>query len=229
MDKASFFENLIDYSITESNFLFLDDRGRLSSPKRLSAAKSAAGQAALIGGAMAGLALLGGGTTLIPLWKSGQRNHDLLVTDLHKLAENITGLIGMRLSSGVMTLRLGIDADCLPADSLVRLFGVIQQRSFVLVKHVDSYGGYVSVISQGIVAYSEHSRAREFANNFADKCVHRRPWASWPKVTTQPWIIDLEDEVVTRCAGFWEFAHHYSLDSKKALARLFYKRRDLSS
>ena len=38
---------------------------------------------------------------------------------------------------------------------------------------------------------------------------------------TQPWIADLQDEVITRCSGFWHLANMLPLDGEKAQAGFF--------
>jgi len=40
-------------------------------------------------------------------------------------------------------------------------------------------------------------------------------------VRTQPWIADLQDEVITRCSGFWHLANMLPLDGEKAQAGFF--------
>jgi hypothetical protein len=231
MDKVDFYKNLVEASAIEQRFIFLDDTGHLPAPKRLSAGGATAAQAAMMTGAAAALvavgALLGGGgAARVPLFSRGSDDVSALAVELSTYRA-IAHVIGVTLRTGQITLRLAIDADHLSVDHIIRLFSYIYQHSTTLGKYADAFGGEVLCIAQGLALFSQHSRAKQFIENVADKCLHGstvRAYRGGPRAVTQPWVIDLEDEKVSTCAGFWQLRRHLPVDGKGMLPRLFQKR-----
>jgi hypothetical protein len=213
MDKVDFYKNLVDASSIEQRFIFLDDAGYLPAPKRLSPAQA-------FGTLFAVGALLGaGGVARVPQVARGNDDVSALAAELRKY-KPVADVVGVSLRTGRITLRLGIDANDLPLDYIIRLFSAIHQHSISLTKYADSFG-YTLSIAQGLILFSQHSRAKHFSDHIAVKCMHGS--GSGP-VITQPWVVDLEDESVTTCARFWQSRRHLPLDAKGMLPRLFQKR-----
>jgi hypothetical protein len=120
-------------------------------------------------------------------------------------------------------LRLGIDANELPPDDLICLFLWINQGSIELRKYADKFGGHLTSVAQGLVLFSQHSRAREFSAQIAIRCMHDSGFGG-SRAVTHPWVVDLEDETITTCAGFWQLGRRFPLDAKGMLPRLVQKR-----
>jgi hypothetical protein len=122
-----------------------------------------------------------------------------LITDLQK-AQNYCDFIGIKTSNGPALLRLAIDADDIPDETLIGRFAVIHEQAHNFRKHSSTFpGGFketkFAVYAQVVVVFSSHKRARNFIQRFADQCSHT---AFWKKVYTYPWIVDLEDEEIKR-------------------------------
>jgi hypothetical protein len=135
-------------------------------------------------------------------------------------------VVGVSLRTGSITLRLGIDANDMPVDYIIRLFSWIHQHSMALTKYADSFGGGAFSLAQGLVVFSQHSKARNFSEHVAVKCMHEN---SLPRssTSTYPWVVDLEDEKVTTCIGsswrsrLWTPSRHLRVDAKEMIPRLF--------
>jgi hypothetical protein len=225
VDKITFLQNLVEASMIEQRFLFLDDDGRLAAPKRISEAGAAAAQGAMMTGAAVGLAafgafLGGGGIARVPLLSRGRQDIDAIAAELRKYRA-IAEIVGIMLRTGQIVLQLGVDADNLDGGSLANLFPIIHQRALTLRKYADSFGGEVQSLTQVISLFSEHSRAKHFVDKFARNCL----LGSAPsRAVTQPWIVDLQDEKLTTPAGFWHWRRQRPLDAKGMLPRLFQRR-----
>ena len=215
MNKSEFFLNLLDYSKDEGFSLFVPREG-FDEPKRLSGGKQT--MIAVAAGAAFGL---------IGTLSSGyldKTDKPLLVADLQRM-QNYSTVIGIKLRDGPVFLRLGIDADEISGETLVGRFAMIHERAYDFRKYAPSLmrtifsDGKLATVAQVVVTFSEHSRAREFIQTYADKCKHT---AGWKKVYTQPWVVDLQDEEITR------FRHPLSnlmtRDSDRLKAGLFRQR-----
>jgi len=191
MNQADFLDNLLDYSKGEG-FSFLQGDERFEDPKRLSGGKQALVAAAA--GALFGLvgSLSSGYMT--------ETDRAGLIADLKKM-NDLCDRVGIKLSDGSVLIRLAINADSLSDESLVGRFALIHERAYDFRKYAISImrsiwsDGKQPTVSQVLIAFSAHRRARTFLQSFADKCKHT---AVWKKVYTQPWVVDLEDEDITR-------------------------------
>jgi hypothetical protein len=215
MNKSEFFPNLLDYSKADG-FSFLVPGEGFDDPKRLSGGKQ------MLISAVAGVAF-----GLIGSLSSGymdKTQKDGLVAELLKMHE-YCGLVGIKLSDGPVLLRLGIDADDISGEALVGRFAMIHERAYDFRKYAPSVmrtiwnDGKLATVAQVVIVFSTHKRAREFTQTLADKCKHT---AIWKKVYTQPWVIDLEDEEVTRFRQ--PLSDLMTRDSEKLKAGLFRQR-----
>ena len=191
MNKAEFFDNLLNYSKDEG-FSFLQAADRFDDPKRLSSGK----QILIKATAGAVFGLLGS----LSAGYVDETHADGLVADL-RMMHDYCSLIGIKLSDGPVLLRLGIDGDDISGEALVGRFALIHERAYDFRKYAPSVmrtiwtEGRLATVAQVVVAFSSHKTAREFIRSFADKCKHT---ALWKNVYTQPWVADLEDEDITR-------------------------------
>jgi hypothetical protein len=133
VNKVHFYQNLVEASIIEQRFIFLDPSGHLPAPKRISTAGANTAQAAVMTGAVVVLTALGallggGGAAPVPLFSRGSDDVSALAVELRKY-KAIADLVGVMLRTGQITLRLGIDADSLSIDSIVDLFSAIHQHA----------------------------------------------------------------------------------------------------
>jgi len=212
MNKSEFFPNLIDYSKDEGFSLLVPGEG-FDDPKRLSGGKQ------MLISAVAGVAF-----GLIGSLASGymdKTQKDGLVADLRKMQE-YCDLIGIKLSDGPVLVRLGIDGDDISGEALIGRFAMIHERAYDFRKYAPSVmrtiwnDGKLSTVAQVLVTFSAHKRAKEFVQNVANKCKHT---ATWKKVFTQPWVVDLEDEEITRFRQ--PLSDLMTRDSEKLKAGLF--------
>jgi hypothetical protein len=212
IEKARFFRQFVDYSVKEEDFSFLGDGDTLAEPKRMSAPMQ------LLANVLGGLSGIPGG--------EGIADKDALVADLRKMLD-CSDVVGVRLKDGPVVLRLGIDADQMSGEALIGRFAVIHERIVEFRKYaytiVRSWimEGKMSTIAQGVVVFSEHQKAKQFIEHYGDKCRHS---AFWKDTITQPWIVDLEDEMITSLAGFWQHARMLPLNSEKARVGFFHRR-----
>lgn len=228
MEKSTFLQNVLEASVIEQAFVFLDDNGNLASPKRISSAGATIGEGALMAGAAAvavGLAALFGGSGHVLAYARapfGRGNGDApaLAAILQKYGK-IADLVGVRIKTGQIVFRLAVDGDTIGFSTLIDLCAVIHRESVYLRRFADSFGGYVSSLSQVLVTFSHHSTAHAFTE-LANKCMHG---TASTYVVTQPWIIDLQKEGLMTCAGFRQWRRMVAPDAKRMLPRLFQPRR----
>lgn len=231
VNKADFYQNLVEASTIEQRFIFLDRSGHLPAPKRISTASATTAQGALMIGAAAGLTVLGallgsGSFARVPLFSRGSEDVRALAVELSKYRA-IADVIGVMLRTGQFTLRLGIDPGHFSTDDIIGLFSIIHQHVTQLSRFADSFRGEVHSVAQGLILFAERSRAKQFIENIAEKCMHGSiapAYRGGPRVVTQPWVVDLEDEKLTTCAGWRQFRRQVPLDAKAMLPRLFQKR-----
>jgi len=221
--KEVFCRNLIEASMVEQGFLFLDEEGHLPSPKRLSDMKAAGVQAGITAGAMIALVSLSvltgaGGIAKLPLFGRGNQNIDAIAHELAKY-KSVSDFIGIQLKTGSVVLRLVLNADDLSTQTIIHRLALIHNQSVTLRNYVDSLGrrDHVMSLSQGILLFSTHSRAKEFSSSFAATCLWHDPHFH----KSQPWAVDLEDQTVTTSAGLFQWKRLAPLDSKGMLQRLF--------
>jgi len=207
--QEDFFANLIEYS-KEGGFSFLVDdkldKPQMPSPARLVLAKIAAGAALGFFGS------LSTGYSNIP-------SAPHLLSDMKGMSKHCD-LLGIRLRDGNAVLRMGIDGDNISNESLVGRFAMIHDLLFEFRKYTARVlMTKCATGAQVLVAFSEHRRAKEFNDGFADKCKHT---AILKKVHTQPWIADLEDREINRLRAPIE--HLVVRDEEKLKAGLFLSR-----
>jgi hypothetical protein len=207
MNQQDFFANLIEYS-SEGGFSFLID-DCLAAPETPSMAKLAL--ARIAAGAAFGLfgSLAVGYSNALPKQQ--------LITDMKRMHE-CCDLIGIRLREGNAVVRMGIDADNIANETLVGRFAVIHDHLFDFRKYTATFFA-AATGAQVVVAFSQHKRAKDFNDSFADKCKHT---AFWKKVHTQPWIADLEGREINRLRAPME--HLIVRDDDKLKAALFRSR-----
>ena len=193
MNKADFYLNFIE-SHTKSDFSFVTPDAAFQEPKKLSSAQQTvikivqgAALSILQGSA---LGMFGGLAT----GYFGKTSKDELIADL-KMMNQYCDLVGVHLASGLVWLRLAIDADELAYEILVDRFALIHQRTHDFRKYsLSLFSNKMPTRAEVIVAFSSQQRAKEFSDKFAKRCKH---WAYWKQVMTYPWVADLEDEKVT--------------------------------
>ena len=223
MLKKIFCRNLVEASMVEQGFVFLDEEGHLPTPKRLSEAKAVAGQSGIGAGAMIALVSLSlltgaGGMARVPLFGRGNQDIDAIARDLGQY-RTVSNSIGIQLKTGSVILRLVIDSDDLSMASIVDQLALIHNQSATLRSYADSFGrrDRIMSMSQGILLFSAHLRAREFTKNFAASSLWHGPYFH----RSQPWIVDLEEQTVTTSAGLFQWKRLAPLDSKDMLRCLF--------
>lgn len=187
MNQGDFLLKLIEQSKTEG-FTFLLSGEPINDPKRVSAFAQAF--AAVAAGAVWGL--LGSLST----GYLDQSTREKLTGDLRWMNE-LCDLAAIHLSSGHTVLRLVIDADNVSQETIVGRCALIHERThrfreygLTLMRSVFS-DGKLGTHAQVILVFSSHEKAKDFGDNYADKCEHT---AFWKKVHTKPWVVDLEDE-----------------------------------
>jgi hypothetical protein len=187
MDKTEFFRNLAEYSQSKGFSLFKPDTDEFEDPKRFSKGQQIA--IGMIYGAAFGA--LGGG---LGGYYSETRKEQL-VSDLKTLSE-YRDMIGINLSRGFNLLRVAIDADDLTDEALIGRFALIHERLHDFRKYaMSSLTGKMRTQAEVLVVFSAHERATAFIEGSAKKCGQ----LSYRKnVMTQPWIVDLEQDEITR-------------------------------
>ena len=206
MNKGDFFLNLVENSQAKG-FSFLTPDERFDEPKRGSAGQQAI--VAMIAGAAFGA--LGGLAT----GYAGKLNNEQLLNDLKRMSE-YCDVTGINLISGMVILRLAIDADEIKDDALIGRFALIHERTHDFRKYgMSLFGGNIGTATHVIVTFSSHERAQDFAKNVAKKC---KQVSFWKKVNTRPWVADLEAEEITK------FQLDFGVDAKELKAGLFKKR-----
>jgi hypothetical protein len=125
--------------------------------------------------------------------------------------------LGVYLKWGAATLRLLIDGDRVTDEGLIGRFALIHERAFDFRKYCSAVGGNkLPVHVQGMIFFSAHTRAEQFWQRCADKCVHKSAWKS---VFTKPWVFDLEAEKMKRVKQ--GIAHLYDFDGAKVEKAIF--------
>jgi hypothetical protein len=191
MNQQDLISNALDFFKGEG-YTFLIPGVQLDNPIQLSGGKQALVAAA------AGMAF-----GLLGSLSSGYMDKvdkEVLKKDLQRLYD-YCDLAGIHLSSGNVVLRLVMDGDNLSNETIVGRFAMIHERAYDFRKYAMTF--LRSVVSDGklstyaivLMAFSSHKRTKDFINGYADKCKHT---AFWKKVRTQAWVIDLEDEEITR-------------------------------
>lgn len=199
MNKIDFVPNLLEFSKNEG-FSFLSPDDQFAEPKTMSGGKQAL-IAGLLGAGMS--AVFGGGAISGAIFGSnvGYAGHskEELITDL-KGMNHYCNLIGMNVSSGKCLIRLVIDADEIPSETLVGRFAMIHERahtfrkySMVMAKNWIWGDATYPTTAQVLLVYSSHKKAKDFIQTYADKCKH---WAFRKGIFTYPFIVDLEDEEI---------------------------------
>lgn len=227
MDKSAFFANFVDAAMVEDDFVFLDDSGHLPIPKTPSTAAQVGTTAGIAAAAFAVNVLAGAAGSNVAvfprrLFTPGSDDHNALIFDLNKLKQ-LTHTVGIRIGYGSVLLRLIIDAEVVSADEITKYFSIIHEYAFRLRRYSATVPGapHPMIIVQGAIVFSQHAGAKQFADQFASKCAYSPSHYR----ATQPWVIDLEDETVIKCVGFWTAGSRYHpLNSKKMLLRLFQER-----
>jgi hypothetical protein len=227
VDKATFYANFVEASTIEDGFVFLDDAGNLCIPKTPSTTTQVGITAGIMAATIAVNVLAGAAGSNVAvfprhLFAPGNADHNALVSDL-KQFQTLSHIVGFRIGYGAVLLRIIIDADVATVDDIIRYFAIIHEDAFRFKRYSSTAPGapHSMIIVQGAIVFSEHRKAKQFADQCSNKCVycpsHYR--------STQPWVIDLEDETVIKCVSFWTAGSRYHpLNSKKMLSRLFQKR-----
>lgn len=200
MNKTDFVPKFLEFC-KSGGFSFLCPDEQFAEPKKM-----ADGKQTLIaaGAAAAFAAVFGGGAVVGAIVGSnaGYSGHskEELIADL-KSMNQYCDLVGINVSNGACVLRLVIDADEIPYETLVGRFALIHERAHTFRKYAmvimknwiwgDTTAG---TTAQGVVHFSSHKRAKDFVQLYADKCRHR---AMRKAIYTYPFIVDLEDEEPT--------------------------------
>jgi hypothetical protein len=217
IDKAKCFQQFIDYSVKEEGFSFLGGGDEFAEPQRMTSRMQFLLEAATSAAAYSGF--VGGG------YMKGSLDNAALVADLRKMLD-CADVIGIRLKDGLVVLKLGIDADNLPGEALVGRFAIITERTVKFREYACAISRFWNMkatapISQGVVVLSDPRKAQQFIEEYGDKCKHS---TFWKNVYTQPWVVDLHNEKITRCGGLRRLMSTLPLDSEKARAGFFHKR-----
>ena len=193
MNQLDFFLNLLEYSQKEG-FKFYFPEEQFEEPKQLSLGMKLFAAAAASTYAPLGAFSIG---------RRDNTNKEDLIADLERMRE-FADLVGIK-NAGVAVVRLGINADNIPLEALIGRFALIHERvrdfrkyaPSIMVRSIFS-DGKVKPMAQVVVAFSAHKKAREFIQNYADKCKHV---GLFEKAVTYAWVIDLEDESSTFFPG----------------------------
>ena len=197
MNKQDFIQNVLEYSKDQS-FSFLSPDDQFAEPKKMSAGKQAI-MAGILAGGMS--AIFGGGAITGAIFGSniGHSKHskEELITDL-KSINQLCDLVGMSVLNGACVVRLVIDADEIPYETLIGRFAMIHERlhafrkySMVILKNWIFGDSTAATTAQVLVLFSSHKKARDFNQQYANKCKHA---AVRKSIFTEPFIVDLEDE-----------------------------------
>lgn len=208
MNKTDLFLNLTEYSQAQG-FCFLHRDEPFEEPKRPSVGQQTVYTAiSAIGFGLIGAALTGYFEKL---------NKEELIRDLKSMSE-YCDVVGINLSKAIVILRLGTDGDDLADDVIVERFSAIHARAHEFQKYAMSLAmaGKMSVRTQALIAFSSHKRATDFGEGFASRC---KQSSFWKKIYTEAWVIDLEDENVTRFRHGGEFLARDLAEIKTELFR----------
>jgi hypothetical protein len=201
MNKLDFFSNLIVHS-KEEGFSFIISDEEFDDPKKLSAEKQIAYRAAFTVATSIISSLVGlnyrfmiiGGLNTSQLSPSDK---EALIADLKKV-HSYCDFIGIKADTGPCFLRLGIDGDDMPDETLIGRCAIIHELANNFRKYstslVTGRDNYI-VSAQVVIVFSSHKRAKDFIQLYADKCSNS---SFWKKIYTYPWIVDLEDEEIKR-------------------------------
>jgi hypothetical protein len=215
MNQVECFKILCDYSKANGFALFIPGT-EFDVPKGMSG-KS---KALIIGAAALAAVALGGRLIYYGSGKSADK--DRMIGDLQRMP--YCDFVGVKLSSGTVQLRLGINSDNLSGEALVGRFAMIHERAIDFRKYASMNP---SALTEVFTTFSSHKRAREFIQNFADKCKH----LAYKKMTrTFPVVIDLEDEDITSFAPklFWSQkpSFFWAREIEKLKETLFQRHKD---
>ena len=200
MTITEFVPNFIEYSKSEGFGFYIPTDQFSGLPKAsgksqmfLAAAASAAFTTIFGGGAIVG-AIAGGNVGY-----SNKISKEELVADLQKMKE-YCDLIGIKSNTGGMNVRMMIDADGISGETLVGRCAMIHERGLDFRKYAMTIAkswiwgdSRLPTTIEVVMTFSTHKLAREFLQNYADKCKHSKKG-----VMAYPWIIDLEDHEITR-------------------------------
>lgn len=197
MNKQDFIQNLLEYS-KDQGFSFLSPNDEFVEPAKMSAGKQAL-MAGMLGGGMS--AIFGGRAVTGALFGANvgfaKHSKDALVTDL-KSINQLCDLVGVSVLNGSCIVRLVIDADDIPYETLIGRFTVIHERlhafrkySMVLLKNWIIGDSTSPTTAQVLVLFSSHKKAKDFNQQYGNKCKHA---AVRKSIFTEPFIVDLEDE-----------------------------------
>ena len=200
MNKTDFIQNFLEYSKNEG-FSFLSPGDQFTEPEKMSGGKQAL-MAGILGAGIS--AVFGGGaiTGAIAGSNVGYSGHskEELIADL-KSMNQYCDLVGMSTKNGACVVRPVIDADEIPYETLVGRFAMMHERlhtfrkySMVIVKNWIWGDSTAATVAQVLVLFSSHKKAKDFVQQYADKCKHRTVWKS---IFTVPFVVDLEDEDLT--------------------------------
>src|SRR6266480_6306178 len=208
MNKTDLLLNLSEYS-QKHGFSFLCRDDAFEQPKRPSIGQQAIYTAiASVGFGLIGAALTGYFETL---------NKEELIGDLKRMSEHCD-LVGINLSKAIVLLRLAMEGDDLDDDVIVGRFNRIHELAHEFQKYAMSLAmvGKMSVRTQGLIVFSSHKRAKDFSERSALRC---KQSSFWKKIYTEAWVVDLEDEDVTRFRHGGEFLARDLTEIKRELFR----------
>jgi hypothetical protein len=199
MNKSDFVKNFLKFSKDEG-FSFLSPDQHFDDPQKLPGGRQAI-MAGIIGAGMS--AVLGGGAITGGLFGAGvgyqDKKKDEVIADLRRISEHCD-LVGIKLNDGAAVVRLLIDAEDVSGEALVGRCAMIHQRgadfqkySMVIMKNWLFGDTTVGTYIQVVLMYGTHRNAKYFIQNCAESCKHTKK-----QLYTYPWVIDLEDEELTR-------------------------------
>ncbi|MEO7299417.1 MAG: hypothetical protein ABI042_12680 [Verrucomicrobiota bacterium] len=204
MTLTEFIPNFIEYSKSEGFGFYLPTDQFSGFPKAsgksqmlLAAATAAAFTTVFGSGVMAGA--IGGALVGTNIGHSNRISKDELVADLQKMKE-YCDLICIKSNTGGTNVRIMIDADGVSGETLVGRCAMIHERGLDFRKYTMTLfkswifgGSRLPTIIEVVMIFSTHKLARDFLQNYADKCKHSKKG-----VMAYPWIVDLEDHEITR-------------------------------
>jgi hypothetical protein len=222
VNKPDFIKNFLDYSQKEG-FSFLAQDGQFDNAEKPSLGTQfkqnmvIAATTGVVGGLLGMKTFIFAGSL-----DSGQLSPtelNALIADLQKLG-GACDFVGIKLSRGPVLLRLGIDADNISDETLIERCAVIHERAHDFLKFAAPimYDTKYGVATQVVTVFSLHKRAKAFAEGSANRCQHK---TIWKKVYTRPWVVDLEDEDITRLG--YGLSNLWGRETKKLKSELFRK------
>ena len=188
MQKTEFFKRLVNSS-TQEGFSFLVAGQEIAEPQKATGL-------AFVANVAFGVALGVFSPASAGYFEKSDKN--TLINDLEGLRD-CCDVAGIKFYAGAVFLRLIVDGDKLPGESIVGRCAMIHDRAETFRKYAMSivktwFSDVKNMTSADVyIMFSEHDAATTFVGNFANKCAH---YTYKKQLYTSVLVADLADKKI---------------------------------